>query len=414
MNNPLEPLHQFLLSGALGALIGFERAIHHKEMQSSYDVGGIRTFTLTSWLGFMAAQMGKFMAGLSLLAFAGFGATILLAYSLHYQERHGITTELAYLGTFGIGFWVGLGEAQMPILAAIGFVTVLGLKEPITALTRKLTQEEVYAAIQFLILAVVVFPLLSSKPLDPWGIMIPRELGLMLVLVSTLGFVGFLIHRFSPKQSPLLLACGAGFLSSTTFIIELVRRARSSQNMEYQETLPALAILSSQMMFLKGPMLLYSLYPELGRNLLLPSLLAFLAGILTLPFLRSRWLRENPEFSSVANPLHLAQLFQFSVVLMALLFLSRLAYRFLGRLGLNLSAFAGGILAMDGITITLAHCASYEIPPSLAEEGIILAWAGNNLFKVIILLLFPGPLRHYAAPVLGSVTLIFYLLTLWL
>lgn len=408
----MEPFTQFLLSGALGALIGLERAIHHRDLPSSYDVGGVRTFTLTSWLGFLAAHMGKEVPGLALIALAGFGATILLAYTFHHSERRGITTELAYLGTFGIGFWVGLGEVKLPVTVAVGFVTVLGLKEPISAITQKLTQEELYAAIQFLIVAVVVLPLLSSKPVDPMGILIPSQLGWMLLFASTLYFLGFLIHRFSPGGGPAITAIGYGLISSTTFILDLFQNMRRNDRKApelWQE-----AILSSQMMFLKGLILVGWFHPQLGKVFVLPSLSAFFIGLIPLLFSdrSSFWKKRPPQEFTLTNPLLPGELIKLTVILSALLFFSRLLYRSLGGVGLSAGSFFAGFFAIDGITLSLAHSALSEIPLTLAEKSILLAWVGNNCFKIVLLLLIPGGYRRRSAPAIALSTAVFLLFSL--
>jgi uncharacterized membrane protein (DUF4010 family) len=408
----LESFFHFLISGALGALIGLERAIHHRDLPSSYDVGGVRTFTLTSWLGFLSAQLGKEVPGLPLIAFAGFGATILLAYTFHHTERKGITTELAYMGTFGIGFWVGLGEVMLPVTVAVGFVAVLGLKEPISAITQKLTQEEMYATIQFLIVAVVLFPLLSPKPVDPSGILIPRQLGMMLLFASTLSFLGFLIHRFSPSGGrPSLTAIGYGIISSTAYIIELFREERGETKKSGQQWKEA--ILSSQMMYLKGMILVSWIHPSLARTLVLPALSGFLFGLMPIILAReSPPDQRSTPTSSLPNPLHPPELIKLSLLLTALLFLSRILYRSLGEIGLSLGSFLAGLFAMDGITLSLAHSALSEIPLSSAKMGIMLAWAGNNLFKAALLLGLPGAYRKRSAPTILVSTLGFLILSL--
>jgi len=120
----------------------------------------------------------------------------------------GATTEIAALATFLLGAVAGAGHLTIAGATGVGVAVLLAAKPRIEGFTRALTAEEVSAALELAVITVIVLPLLPDKPLDPWGILSPREIWIVVVLVSALSFAGFIAVRVLGEQRGTLVTGG--------------------------------------------------------------------------------------------------------------------------------------------------------------------------------------------------------------
>ena len=71
---------------------------------------------------------------------------------------------------------------------------------------------------KFLIVAVIVLPMLPDRDLGPLGAINPRTLGLMVVTISGLSFLGYVAMRLYGAQRGLLVGAALGGLVSSTAV----------------------------------------------------------------------------------------------------------------------------------------------------------------------------------------------------
>ena len=79
--------------------------------------------------------------------------------------------------TFALGF---LSQSEPRLAAMLGVIVagVLWLKQRIHAFAHQgLTDQEVKAALGFLVIALVILPLLPARAIDPWGSRIRPSFG---------------------------------------------------------------------------------------------------------------------------------------------------------------------------------------------------------------------------------------------
>jgi hypothetical protein len=86
---------------------------------------------------------------------------------------------------------------RLQIASGIIAVTTLLLAEKtgLHALVARLDDTAFRAAIRFAVMAVVVLPLLPVGPLDPYGLVRPRELWALVLFFSGLSFAGYVARR---------------------------------------------------------------------------------------------------------------------------------------------------------------------------------------------------------------------------
>ena len=188
------------VSLAVGLLIGLERerAILKKE-GANVLIGGVRTFPLIALVGSACALLGRvapFTVPAGLIGLVALMGVHRLA--LQSKEREeGLTTETAALVTFLLGALavvddvlpVALGRRLLIVLALAVVVTLLlSVKPRLHAIVGKLSDEDIFATIQILVVAVIVLPLLPDASFGPFDAIEPRQIGKMILIVGAVSF----------------------------------------------------------------------------------------------------------------------------------------------------------------------------------------------------------------------------------
>jgi len=165
------------LSTALGMFIGLEREWAHKE-------AGIRTFALFSLMGMISTVIFPPYVTIACAVFVIAFAIVMSAYGISQKRDPSLTTSAAVFITFFVGVLIGLDQIIPGIIIAIIVTALLSIKAELQSITADLTAAEVHAAVEFGILAFVIYPILPDHPIDPWGVINPRTIWLMVVLIS--------------------------------------------------------------------------------------------------------------------------------------------------------------------------------------------------------------------------------------
>ncbi|MCC6876433.1 MAG: MgtC/SapB family protein, partial [Sandaracinaceae bacterium] len=302
-----------------GFVIGAER-----EQERKAQFGGIRTFPMIALAGALGALVGVW-----LLVSLALGFFALLAIS-YYRETepgpeqdHGLSTEIAALTTFGIGAFCAAHEIGLPLtdrLLLVGGATtaVLGLlsfKKTLHGVAERISKQEVYAATKLLMLSVVLLPLLPDRDLGPWGALNPRSIGLLVVLISAIGFAGYVaVRAFGTQRGLGLTGLLGGLASSTAVTLTFSGRARES---------PALVggcavaiILASSTMFPRVAVLVAAVSPALGPLAMWPFGVTGAMGLLVGFVLYRRMAGERrTETAQPEEPMRLANPFSLSSAL---------------------------------------------------------------------------------------------------
>jgi uncharacterized membrane protein (DUF4010 family) len=216
MPGQYEFLQVLFISAAVGGLVGIEREMKVKV------VAGVRTFSLTSMLGALSVYFSGAIDGgyLIMIAFTGVVfIALLMGVVKHYKLGDvGVTTLVAYMITFILGAMVGRG---LYIEAIAGSVVVTGLlasKEYSKKFSETLSHREIINALQFGIIAFVLYPVVPDKTIDPYGVINPKILLLVTIIVTTIGFAGYIALKKIGYQRglPLIGAIGGLFNSEAT------------------------------------------------------------------------------------------------------------------------------------------------------------------------------------------------------
>jgi uncharacterized membrane protein (DUF4010 family) len=386
---------------ALGMLIGIERE-RNQGQGPGRDLAGLRTFTLVSLVGAISLLVG------STIAFAVFGSIIGILAAVGYRRSHdtdpGLTTEIALLATFLLG---GLAMREHHLAAALAVVITILL----AARTRLhnwvnnvLTSQEVHDGLMLAAAALIILPLTPADPVDPWGVVSPRQLWLLVVLIMAINALGYLALRTLGSRIGLSLAgLFSGFVSSTATIGAM--GTRSHKHPELHAGAVAGAAASSLATVVQLAIVIGLVSLPVLRELTWSLIAAGAAALIYAGFFTLRSARQSPEREPPAGrPFDPKTALLFVVVVGLTLVISAALTSWLGERGLLLASGFSGFSDAHAAAISAATLAAGELASTqLATVAVLVAFSTNAVSKFVVA--FSMGTRQYAFELLPGLIL---------
>jgi uncharacterized membrane protein (DUF4010 family) len=169
-------------------------------------------------LGCTAAFLGESRAPMLLavvVALIGLQQVVIMARNAATPLPGG-TTFASTLLTVLIGALVFWDERQAAILIAATTMVMLGLKHTLHAWTRAFKPEDIRATLQFVAITGVILPLVPNRAFGPFDAFNPYATWMLVVLISGLGFAGYVAMRLIGARAGILLTSVFGGLASST------------------------------------------------------------------------------------------------------------------------------------------------------------------------------------------------------
>jgi uncharacterized membrane protein (DUF4010 family) len=363
-----------------GLLVGTERERRQGETAQEFPIG-VRTCVLTALAGASAA-----MLGIGALIVAGF-AVASFALASYWHSRHvdpGLTTELSVLTTYLLA---ALAMSH-PRLAAALFVLlaiVLASKEPLHRFLHQiLSRAELNDGLLLAASALIVLPMLPDRAIDPFGVLNPRKLWLLVLWVMVINTVGYIgLRRLGMRRGLAFAGFFGGFISGTATIAGMAQRAKA--NPELMRACISAALLSNVATVLQLALILAVLAPSLlirtfGIPLLLAGATAVVVG--TLALLRA-WRQEAGEPDvATGHPFVLSQALLFAAGVAVALFVSAALSRWAGASGMYAAAAATGLADVHAAAIAIGQVAqSHAVQERTARGALVIAFFANSAFK---------------------------------
>jgi len=406
-------LAAIVVSACLGALVGLVRQWSDRDAVSGQpaDLSGIRTFSLWGVLGCVAAHLGESFSPALLpvvLGLIGLHAIAPLFRAVG-NGAAGQTSFVAMLLTCLAGVLVQRGSTQTAVLVATTTLLVIGLKQPIRTWIGRFTADDMRATLQFAAITGVILPLVPDRAFGPFGAFNPYSTWLMVVLISGLGFAGYLAMRLLGTRAGIVVtSLFGGLASSTATTLAFSRRSRDEPG--FSEPYAVAVAAACSMMLPRVLVALSVLSPALALTLVAPFALMALPAVGYGAWL---WFARRPGHHSVenpalANPLSLKTAVKFALLYAGIGFLVKAATSMqLLHSGLLPLSFVSGLTDMDAISLSVAggH-AGGTVPLTLAARAILVAAIANSLLKAALCAGLGSPeLRRKAGGVLVATAL---------
>ncbi len=406
MTNP-NLLVSLLVSASLGALVGLIRQWSDQtQHEQATDLGGVRTYTFWAMLGCIGAQLSPGPVPVMLIVIVALvGAFQIVVARSGVLNRSGSTTFAAALLTVLIGALVYWEHRQIALVIAATTMVVLGMKQTIHGWTRAFKIEDIRATLQFVAITGVILPLVPNRNYGPFEAFNPYSTWLMVVLISGVGFLGYLAMRLLGARAGLILtSLLGGIASSTATTLAFSRRSKEAPAMGEQYAMGV--VIACSVMLPRVIITVGVFSSELSLRLIAP-----LACMLVPSLIFAAWLYlvRNPsstpvESPKLTNPLNLITAVKFALLYALIGFLVKAATQFdLLQSGLMPLSFISGLTDVDAISLSMAgNVSTHTIPLELAAKAVVLAAVSNSLLKASLAISLGSPtLRRHAAIVLG-------------
>lgn len=369
---PFAPvLIRIVMAVAVGILVGLEREHSQKT--------GVRTFALTALLGCLCGLMGTpfSIVGTGFFALAAVGMSWR---QMTLQKRLGLTTSAALVIVGFTGILFGQGHVFAPAVAGIVTAALLAWKESISRFALGLSDSELRSAILLAILTFIVFPVLPNHPVDPWGLVQPRENWASVIIVAGIGFVNYILMKLLGTRGMEITAFFGGLVNSRKVIVELGLRLREMG----AELLPSAErgiLLATAAMFIRNGLIVGVLAPVVITRCLIPLLLMLAANAaFWLRALSARNGRDSRPLVGLDSPFSLSAALEFGLVFLALNVIGALAQRHFGTASFYFVSAAGGLLSSASSIASAATLVAHgELTVSTGANGVILSTLASLL-----------------------------------
>jgi uncharacterized membrane protein (DUF4010 family) len=368
----------------IGFLVGAQR---ESAVVEQIPHPGVRDFILIGLAGGICGLLqNSVLTAAALISIAG----LLGLFHLQSPERKGITTEMAAVATFCLGFLTAtpgyaLG-APLAIAATIAVVVFLEAKPFLHKLVGEShTEAELNATLRFLAVVFVIYPILPQGKFGLYGFFEPRKVWLFVILVSSISYVGYFLTKFLGEEKGLRLTSVLGGLSSTTAatisFAHSVQEAPKEENICWQAAVTANAIQAPRVMAI-----LIFVSPAMAAATAIP--LAFMcaaglaAGWLIGRFTVHRGVSDGEV--PLSNPFRLWPALKFGLLFTGILFVTKMAAARFGGGGAILASGIAGTIDADSVSVSLADIlGAGKIPLGTAATGVYLAIIANAVVKSI-------------------------------
>ncbi len=429
---------KLLISFALGAVVGLERQVGHRPDETLAEkkmpsVLGVRTFSLIAVLGTLTGFLMQDFSSLALIIASGFFLLVVAFYVLYAwsQKDIGITTEIAIIITFLLGFFIAvqLLPIQIIVAATVLLTLILSRKEKIKDMVGRISRTEINSLISFLIISLVILPFLPNTSfsiadipevrqiITQFGLNVDRianmelinpfRLWLIVALITGIELVGYVLERTLGKTKGWLLASIAGgFVSSTATTISLAQQSKEEKRINH---LLSAAIFSNMASFFQIAIVILPLSIFFFAEAI-PVFIGLIisSALVGIYFLKAKddavehthTVKEEAE-KSIFN---ISTALKFAGLYLVISIFSKVALAFLGQTGFLIASGIGAVAGLDAVLINAAVLVGSNITAELAVFTLILANAVNLLAKTIYCFLYGK--KEFAVKFFISVLLI--------
>lgn len=388
------PLPQIALEAAVaiavGMLVGIEREWSQKDV-------GVRTFALAALLGMLATLVS------GALVIVAAGAVLVVIAFLNVPKVQGsakleATTSIALMLVFVMGVLVGEGHLFTPVACAILITILLSLKPQLRAFAGDLQPQEIRSALLLGLFGFVIWPLLPNRFIDPWSLIDPRQIWVIVIVVACLGFVNYVLLRVYGSKGVYTTAVLGGVINSTATVAELCTRLPAAG---LENKLAPAVLLSSAAMFMRN-LIILAIFAQAAAGkawfpLLAMAAVSFLWVIQPLRAARKAAAettgKDDPLLSggtaplpNLGSPVSMETVLKFAGLFVAVQIAGTLAQRHLGSSGLQVVSVIGGLFSSASTTAAAADLAFHgKALPLQVAIAVVLASIASVVIDLPIL-----------------------------
>lgn len=396
---------RFFVALLIGILVGIEREKKHST-GSARSFGGIRTHALLALSGAASAWLGQELQ-LQWLFVVVLASVIAMAIASRFLSRRdgenagsGMTSEIAGMAVVLLGGMAATSSQPLAVALAVTLSAVLAFKQPLHALVERVGIDDILAGIKLLIASVIVLPLVPNETVDPWRVLNPYLLWLMVVLISALSLAGYIGMRWlGPARGAAITGLAGGLVSSTATTLNFARDSRKLGPAANGSAITAGILCAWLVMVLRVATLVAILNRPLLAELWLPLLMmSLITGALALRHYLAGAVTDSAGTQASAplkNPFSLSAAIRFGAVFAVVLVVVKLAQQQFPGGGLIAISALAGAADVDAIVLSLSGQQDATSTIAWTAWALLAALFANTVVKVaMVMLVARGTVRR--------------------
>jgi uncharacterized membrane protein (DUF4010 family) len=368
-----------LVALGLGLLTGLQKE------RAGPLLAGLRTFALITVFGAVTAVLAETTGAWIIIAgLVSITALLVTGNAMAAAEGRadpGQTTEVAVVLMFLIGALCVIGPLELAIVLGGAVAVLLHLKEELRGLVARLSDKDVRAVMQFVVISLIILPVLPNEAYGPFDVLNPRNIWFMVVLIVGLNLVGYAAFRILGSRAGTALAgVLGGIISSTATTVSYARATKGD---------PGRAGTAAVVVWIASGVVFVRILVEV--SLVAPAFVPTVAGpmgVMLALFLVAAavsWRSATAPAESPmdpGNPSELKPAIAFAAMYALILLAVAAAEEYLGGAGLYATAFISGLTDIDAITLSTSRLvADARLEADTGWRLILVAALSNLLFK---------------------------------
>jgi len=406
-----------------------------KPGKHAVGLGGVRTYVLISILGFILGTLYLVEPSsfpLFIIGFLGLVTYISIAYFLNFFDRHtlGLTTEIGLLVLFAISGALGAHLLNPKIVVGIAVIVSLisNLKIELHKFVGSFSKREILESVEFIALTAVLLPWLPNTSytfqqlfqlfgadagnLGALTLINPYQIGVVIVFISGLNFIGYFLSKVTEASSSILLTGFlGGFVSSTSVTQFLADKSNTAKNTTTSKMLVASMLIANMTSFIRIPIILLALNLSLTINILPAMIILTVLTLIITYFFQKDKPKHAQNITVFRSPLALKPALALGTLFLVISVLTNIGKAALGNAGFIATVLLASLSGLDSVLIIVADAAKSIVSLDLASTIIVAAVITNLLFKLGMIYIYGEKrFKWYSTISLGSISLIGLLL----
>lgn len=376
----------------LGIALGFGLLIGMQREKTQNKLAGVRTFSLLSLLGVFSGFFTRdldnpFVLPLIGLAIAGLLISgNMLAKKNKSDPDYGQTTEVAALLMYLLGAYLVLGDQIVGIIIGGLMVVLLYAKKKIHTTIDKLKDKDLTAIMIFVGISLVILPVIPNKTYDPFDVINPQNIWLMVTLIVGISVVGYFIYKFLGKKVGVFSnSILGGLISSTATTVSYSKNTKAAKHIDL--TSAFVIVGASAIALVRIVIEMGIVIPEKLPQMIVPIAIELAVMLILCVFLFRNIQKEknNETMPEPKNPAQLKTAITFGLLYGLILFVVAFLNEEFDEDALYIVAVVSGFTDVDAITLSLSQIIKQgNLKVDSGWRLILLASLSNLLFKGIL------------------------------
>lgn len=407
-----ELLVRVVVAIVTGGLIGLER-----ERRPTRKFAGLRTMALLCGAGPLVVFVAR-TEGAPVVIAIYVALAAVLAVAVAYvrfaltDEDVGFTTSITVLLVALLGVLVGYGRFFESTSIAIVIVVLLAEKERLHRYVAAVSDRELIDSLKLGALVFILYPIAPAVAVDPYGVLVPRDVLLFAIFVLSIQFASYVSMRQLGGSRGLaltgLLAGGANSFATAGVLARMARRSPDAV-----DAASAALLLASTSMILRNVAIAVVLAVGMLWALWLPAIAMVGLALIMAAVVWHRMEVYDRFDMDLDSPFSVTAAVKFTAAYVVVLIVAVVAEASLGEVGLYGTAFLGGLVSSAAVSVTAATVLNEGAVGTTQAAGmVVLGITASLTSKIVLVEVVSGRMRKamLSMTIVGIVGVLVFLL----